>query len=133
MTALRKLCPLILLTPLCAGSTPSSDTVNERIPVSPAELEAHWRVDCKSLSINLASFIARQGGGEGCYLEPSLHQQLQLCAFIYQPPGESISHTCPDYQGALDTLERATVDTRCPQLGKFMNQGKPCAPDLPEN
>ena len=38
-----------------------------------------------------------------------------------------------DVAGALDTLERATVDTRCPQLGTFMNQKEPCAPPLPKN
>jgi len=81
----------------------TSNAVNERIPVSSAQMEAHWQVDCSSLWKQL-----KEAGGEamapGCALPLDLKKQLMLCAFIYQPPGEELAYSGPDYRSAVSEL-----------------------------
>ncbi len=86
----------------------NSDTANERIPVKKVQMEAHWKVDC---ALSWAKLIERRAlpGQESCVLPPALQQQLQLCAYIYQPPGEQFSHAGRDYQAA--------ANGECNQLG----------------
>jgi hypothetical protein len=79
----------------------NSNAVNERIPVRKAEIEAHWNVNCKHNWARMEKLRSRSGG-EKCVLPPDLQRQLQLCAFIYQPPGEESTHSGPDFQAAIN-------------------------------
>ncbi len=77
----------------------SSNAVNERIPVSPKEMEAHWQVDCAHSWARTVDLRARAVPLE-CAIPADLLRELKLCAFIYQPPGQQFTHFVPDYQSA---------------------------------
>lgn len=79
---------------------PGSDAVNERLPVRKAEMETHWQVDCARSWANKVE-LRDMPGAQGCILPLDLQRQLQLCAFIYQPPGEQAAHAGPDYRAAF--------------------------------
>ncbi len=76
-----------------------SNAVNERIPVTEGEMEAHWGVDCASAWGQVSELRAKTGERE-CALPPGLLREIRLCAFIYQPPGEPLMHTGPDFRSA---------------------------------
>ncbi len=85
---------------LCAAlvsADGSSNAVNERIPVSPAEMEVHWQVDCTNSWARAVELRSRAGSPE-CVLPADILREFKLCAFIHQPPGQQITHTGPDYQ-----------------------------------
>lgn len=129
MIALEKACLFLLFTSGALAAA-VSDTVNERIPVSEAELEAHWRVDCSGVSNRLRETMGRSKAGEGCHPAPALRHQLQLCAFIYQAPGSGTPHACPDYRSALEALDRAGPDDDCRYITKFLPDPERCpSPD----
>ena len=92
---------ILLATAPLSQAGGDSDTANERIPVERAQMEAHWKVDC---ALSWAKLIERRAllAQESCILPPVLQQQLQLCAYIYQPPGEQHSHTGNDYQAVVN-------------------------------
>jgi len=92
---------LLLPAPLVLADS-SSNAVNERIPVRKAEMEVHWKVDCAG---SWATFVELRdrAAGEACTMPAELQRQLQLCAFIYQPPGEEVTHSYPDYRAATGT------------------------------
>jgi hypothetical protein len=96
MDTLPRLLALITIT-TATLSMASDDAVNERIPVRPLEKELHWKIDCSSSWHSLLQ--------AGCAAEPTLQRQLQLCAMIYQPPGESHPPQCPDYDSAYRSLQ----------------------------
>jgi len=96
----------------------SSSTVNERLPVRKAEMEAHWKVDCAGSWANLTELLGRSREG-ACSIPPGLHREMKLCSFIYQPPGEEMGHFCPDYRGAYLYLEQASRGNRCPVPADF--------------
>lgn len=77
----------------------SSDAVNERIHVTPEEMESHWQVDCAN-SWARAVELRKKADSPACAPPPNLLRQLKLCAFIYQPPGQQLTHFGPDYQSA---------------------------------
>ena len=79
---------------------PDSNAVNERLPVRKAEMEAHWQVDCAHSWARKVE-LGDMAGAQRCVLPPDLQRQLQLCAFIYQPPGEQVAHAGPDYRAAF--------------------------------
>lgn len=106
----------ILLLAAGALAASEADTVNERIPVSKTQLEAHWGVDCAGLAGQLRGDMGRAFGGKDCGVTPSLLTDLQLCAFIYQPPGGNGGHRCPDYRAALEALNTAAPERACPTL-----------------
>ncbi len=78
----------------------NSNTVNERITVTPAEMESHWQVDCANSWIRAIELREKAGSPE-CALPPGLQRELKLCAFIYQPPGQQLAQSGPDYQSAV--------------------------------
>ena len=94
---------IALFAPLALADG-SSDAVNERLPVRKAEMETHWQVDC-SASWVVYSQLREDNAGERCAPPPELRRQLQLCVFIYQPPGEESQHEGPDYQGAVSSID----------------------------
>ncbi len=100
---------LFYVYPEIAWATSTSDAVNERIPVRNDEMEIHWQVDCQATWLQLRSMVESQAS---CQAEPGLLRDLQLCSFIYQPPGEESSEQSPDYSGALDALH----DNQCPDI-----------------
>ena len=99
MVFLLRVLVLILVSSF-AQAEPSSDAVNERLPVRKAEMETHWQVDCARSWANKVELRGKPGA-RGCILPPDLQRQLQLCAFIYQPPGEQVVHAGPDYRAAF--------------------------------
>jgi len=80
------------------------NAVNERLPVSKAEMEVHWRVNCREVWARLHE-IRGQGTTHECVLPVDLQNQLTLCAFIYQPPGEELPYSGPDYQSAISVAK----------------------------
>ena len=98
--------------------------VNERIPVSRLELEAHWQVDCEQSWNDLIQFaIAFDDQGE-CVIPAKLQRQIQLCAFIYQPPGETAHSTCRDFDGA----RRAAIQANCQAMTLLLEGSAECKP-----
>ena len=91
---------------VCADD--SSNAVNERIHVSPAEMESHWQVDCANSWARTVELREKAGSPE-CALPPGLQREIRLCAFIYQPPGQQLSHFGPDYQSAAAQTAEAVA------------------------
>jgi hypothetical protein len=107
------------------AAAPVSDTVNERIPVSRLELEAHWQVDCSAAWVELEQLAAATGQ---CAPEDRLRRTLQLCAFIYQPPGGEVDAACPDFAAALDLLGAGPAPDSCGSLANFLSGKGRCLP-----
>ena len=127
MSAPVRACLFLLLISRTFAA-PDSDTVNERVPVSEAELEAHWQVNCTKVSDLLRESVARSKAGDACQAGPAVRHQLQLCAFIYQPPGSDSRHICPDYRGALEALDRVGPDDDCRYIAKLLPDREHCLP-----
>ena len=97
---------LLLVAPtLLAGSNANANSnanaVNERLPVRKTEMEAHWNVNCAHDWARMEELRSISGGDE-CVLPPDLLRELQLCAFIYQPPGEETTYSGPNFQTAIN-------------------------------
>jgi hypothetical protein len=121
----RKLLLILALAPLAAASPdPDSDMVNERIPVSRVELEAHWGVDCRAAWAEVVRVVAARD----CSVLPALRDALRLCTFIYQPPGAAPGPGCPDYAGALRMIEQAAPPDRCLPVAEFTSLQVNCPP-----
>ena len=90
---------LALLLSLPAAALAGGDAVNERIPVDKPALEAHWGVDCAG------AWARWQATGNRAENAATLQRELELCGFIYQPPGEGPVRGHPDYRGAAHQLE----------------------------
>jgi hypothetical protein len=105
MTFSPGLCILSLLWPMTLLAD-SSDAVNERLPYAREELEAHWQVDCAANWRALQKLASRFTPGlVSCETTAELRRALQLCAFIYQPPGEPVDNACIDYRSSLQAAE----------------------------
>jgi hypothetical protein len=113
---------LVLFTPgtLIADT---SDTANERIPVTRADMEIHWRVDCSANWETLAEITSSSLKTGSCEVSPDLLRNLQLCEFIHQPPGSSTTSACPDFKTAGDLLG----ERDCQALRELMGNGA-CSP-----
>tara|TARA_R110001592_G_scaffold363393_1_gene687333 strand:+ start:195623 stop:196099 length:477 start_codon:yes stop_codon:yes gene_type:complete len=120
MSSAVKACFFLLFTSGSSAVAPVADTVNERISVTGAELEAHWRVDCAGVSRLLRGLAGRSKVGVDCRLSPALRHQLQLCAFIYQAPGSDAGRACPDYRSALEVLDGNDPNDDCPRMAAFL-------------
>jgi len=129
MAMVQNFCCLLLIVPL-AHSASVSDTVNERIPVSRAALEAHWHLDCVAGWAKLAGAGARAPAEGHCGIPGGLRDELELCAFIYQTPGGSAEAGCRDYRGAVDVLDSMESGEICTRLVKFL-AAQPHCPDTP--
>lgn len=113
---------LLLLLPATGFTENQANAVNERLPVTKAEMEAHWQVDCQA---NWAA-IKNHSGTDGCPPDAELLQELQLCAFIYQPPGEEPAAVCPDYRGLLGQLDASPASGSCKNLARWLSQQPTC-------
>ncbi|RLQ20457.1 hypothetical protein DWB85_17400 [Seongchinamella sediminis] len=91
----------------------NSDAVNERIPVTAQQMEEHWGIDCSASWASLAS--------GGCPPAAGLPRVLQLCAAIYQRPGDPSAISCPDYAAA------AAAHSDCGQLRQLIAAASTCA------
>jgi hypothetical protein len=105
---------LMLLSRLALAND-NADAVNERIPVAGAELEAHWQVDCSAALDSLRGQIQATHDPD-CSVAPDTRRDIQLCAFIYQPPGGQARLDCPDYQQVLKFLQPARQPRSCAEL-----------------
>lgn len=121
MILLRSLCCLVLWAPVCLAAG-DADAVNERIPVTALEMEAHWQLDCVGSWVQLTQRIAAYQSRGDCDMPVALVRQLQLCAFIYQPPGRAVVAACPDYQGAY----RAAAQGKCASIAVLLESTPPC-------
>lgn len=115
------------LVPL-AVAEPASDTVNERLPVSAAELEAHWRVDCGATWAAVSASVGLPGAGRPCDISAEVRRVLELCVYIYQPPGDAMVPTCPDYRAALAAVDAADSPHGCAALRVFLSGATPPEP-----
>lgn len=113
---------LLLLLPATGLTENQANAVNERLPVSKAELEAHWQIDCQANWTR----INNHADSAACPPDEKLLQTLQLCAFIYQPPGEEPAAVCPDYRGLLGHLEAAPASGSCEKLAHWLSQQPTC-------
>ncbi len=82
----------------------TESSVNERLPFSSLELEAHWQVDCKETLASLEKSIQqlinesksiRSGQVEKIF--PPFTPRLQKCAFIHNTKKTNRYSSCPDY------------------------------------
>jgi hypothetical protein len=117
--------PLLFLTVLALAGN-GGDAVNERIPVSKAALEDHWRVDCASAWARLKAAAAQRSPQDHCGIPDGLAQEIKLCAFIYQPPGDGSQQDCPDYRGISQLLENSGHLTDCPNLPTLIANNMIC-------
>ena len=113
---------LLLLLPATGFTENQANAVNERLHVTRAELEAHWQIDCQA---NWAR-INNHADSAACPPDEKLVQALQLCAFIYQPPGEEPAAVCPDYRGLLGHLEASPASGNCEKLAHWLSQQPTC-------
>lgn len=129
------LCLLLVLASglpaVAVGAGSVSDAVNERIPVSGAELEAHWGVDCPATWASLGAQVEQADGGEQCVVSPQLRRPLELCVFIYQRPGDPVVVACPDYRAALDVLDTTPRQDQCQTLLNFLSGKGRCPLSAP--
>jgi hypothetical protein len=132
MNSTRILSPLLLLLPLVTFADADTDAVNERLPVRKAELESHWQVDCLGSWSAVTEAFEQGPEPADCRPAPEQRRQLELCAFIYQPPGEISRHDCPDYRGLLRLLD-ATPARDCDQLAGWFGTRTDCADNTPTN
>jgi hypothetical protein len=109
--------PLLLLSALALAG--DGDAVNERIPVSRAALEDHWQVDCAAAWARLQA-AAQRPTQKQCEITAGLAQEIKLCAFIYQTPGENTAYDCPDYRSAAQLLQRTGNSKDCPELASLI-------------
>jgi len=134
MGVVQKFCCLLFFAP-AAYAASVSDAVNERIPVSTAALEAHWPVDCPASWARLSDAGVRAQAGASCDIAVGLRDELELCAFIYQPPGaaapQGVGEACPDccrrdYRGALELLDSVGPAEVCAELAKLPGTRATC-------
>jgi hypothetical protein len=126
MASLRLILVSFLLSAM-AGAESVSDAVNERIPVSKAELEAHWQIDCRASWAGLADKVTGVGAGEHCGISAATRRVLELCAVVYQPPGEALSPNCPDYRAALAALDAAEPAAQCAAVADLLRGTGSCS------
>ena len=89
----------------------NSDTANERIPVTKKEMEIHWQVDCSKIWDSLAGVAQKFTSSGSCSIPIDLLQNLQLCAFIYQPPASPSPSNCPSFRAAHAAAKRGDCRT----------------------
>ena len=120
---------LTLLAPLSLAQGSSNvdpNAVNERIPVSKAEMEAHWQVDCAGAWAGLQHLLLGSSSRKGCEIPEKLRRDIQLCAFIYQAPGDNPESQCPNYQGASEQLQIVGEAADCNQLQRAIPLNGSC-------
>ena len=115
MDLLKKTLIPVLLTPM-ALLADVSDTTNERIPVTRAEMEDHWQLDCSASWGSLAKVASNSLELGSCQVSADLMRKIQLCEFIHQPPGSSRPSDGPDYKKAGQILGSGD----CEVLRKFI-------------
>ena len=108
-----------------------SDAVNERIPVRKAEMEAHWNIDCAAAWLELgettdSAAMAPGSSGGHCGADDELRRTLELCAHIYQPPGEPSAQQCPDYREVLQRLSKIQEYSDCSRLSLYIKGQTDC-------
>ena len=119
---------LLFIAPLAAAQG-SADAVNERIPVTKAELEAHWKVDCASTWSSLQAASRPAPTGDSCGVNDLIRRQIQLCAYIYQAPGDNSKHRCPDYRSVSEHLQQPSATADCASLHTLIRQLVNCQAD----
>jgi hypothetical protein len=122
--------PRHILLPLLLATLPlnaeDSDTANERIPVTRPEMEIHWQVDCIDTWKDLIEAGNPAMNSRNCDLARKFSRAIQLCAYIYQPPGGDVLDNCPDYRAAYSAMQ----DTDCLGLASAL-ESKNCSDEAP--
>jgi hypothetical protein len=117
---------MLSLSALALADT-DGDAVNERIPVSRAELESHWQVDCATALTRLLAAAARPPNYNHCEITAEMVHDIKLCAFIYQAPGDNAEHPCPDYRRISTQLgQPGNLATDCPEFPASIAKQKNC-------
>lgn len=121
---------LLLLLPSLALADGNADAVNERIPVNRAEMETHWQVNCADAWQSLQTAAAHPSTKDNCGFTAELVREIQMCAFIYQAPGASSQHRCPDYRGASKRLQQHNQSILCSNLRTSILQQAGCQGEI---
>ncbi|MCB1677984.1 MAG: hypothetical protein KDI16_04805 [Halioglobus sp.] len=116
---------ILLLANAWSLAGPGADTVNERIPVSKDQLEAHWELDCAGARADLQRTLAAERAD--CGVAEPLRRALRLCAFVHQPPGREPAPRCPDFDRLSGLLEQR----RCSAVGDLLQQRGNCTAGTP--
>jgi len=103
---------LLLLSSLALADN-TGNAVNERIPVTASEMEAHWQVNCADVQESLLAAARQATSRHDCGISAKLRQDIQLCAFIYQAPGNKTQHKCPDYSDVSELLQQVNEPSEC--------------------
>ncbi len=90
-------------------ATSAADVSNERIPVSGAELEQHWHLDCgRVLDVYNNRIVPEPVAGKSEITTGELRDLAdiaQKCSFIYNQKDTGRTISCPDYQRITDVLK----------------------------
>lgn len=127
----KKWLALLMISSFFAESTLAAvaadgkgDVVNERPQVTYLEREAHWQVDCRASWAKLVESARTSPGGAKCRLEEAQRRALQLCSFIYQPPGEEPHSNCPNYREAISQLSSSCAQVQVWIRGSIASNGQ---------
>ncbi len=105
--------PMVCCAVVCFTLSPGSgapvraaasgdDAVNERPPVTSAQRERHWGVDCERLRQELLQISSSRAVSEADMTR--WRESLLLCAAIHNTPGTADALACPDYAAAARVL-----------------------------
>ena len=124
MAASRALLSGSLLA-LCAAAGAfgaASDLVNERIPVTRAEMEAHWHIDCSALLERYNRALRERFRGAPDEMLQDMAREATLCSFVDAARREE---RCPDYS-AISAVLQGVVGMR----GEGGDPGQLQAPEV---
>jgi len=114
LLAMPCLAAMVCLAPVARGQG-DDNAVNERIPVDVDQLQSHWQVDCAA-SREVLSMQLQSIAPGSCVISPELQRQMQLCGFIFQPPGDAVKQACPDYRAIDHLIQSHAAEARCTAL-----------------
>ncbi|MDX1442321.1 MAG: hypothetical protein R3270_00950 [Gammaproteobacteria bacterium] len=111
------------------GMASPESVVNERLPVSRAEIEARWGIDCESAIGQLRGVILGDADIAKERLD-SLAAEIRLCAFLDQAHGPGkidyfrIAQHMNAWRSCTDDCPVAAGELRSLLAGLDMNQGE---------
>jgi hypothetical protein len=119
----------LLFSPLVLAGD-NGDAVNERIPVTKIEMEAHWQLDCTDAWAALRTATAHPVTSGNCGFSAELTREIRLCGFIYQAPGVQVRHRCPDYRSVSSLLEQSSASIQCSTVISSLRELMVCPPEM---
>jgi hypothetical protein len=94
----------------------AGDVSNERIPLTGAELERHWQLNCSGMLADFNNRVLPQtAAGESKIPADELRglaDVAQKCSFIYNQKDTGRTVDCPNYQRVYDVLQNLLLGNR---------------------